>query len=181
MKLHYYINLAATNANSVQQENGSDPRPSCTPTKYTGEICKSTFLGLQHCILNQSIGGNINISAVNQHILEQMIMFGVGIHNLSQECKAVLIPFLCQYLLTPCDERGIAYYPSLEDCVYIRDQVCAVVWDKVVRIPDQLPSCESLPVESVCKPGELLGAIHLHCHVLHKQYILPRASSHYIS
>ena len=146
-----------------RQSNGVNPQLSCTPTEYvyTGEVCKDTLLALKQCIFNQppdnSEDVRINIStAIDSEMSEQLTTIGVQYLqtlNPSQECVAELVPFLCQYLFTPCDERGVAYYPSSEDCVYIRDQVCAREWEEIPN--DYLPNCESLPVDSLCNIGKL--------------------------
>ena len=154
---------------------GFSPPLSCTPTDYVykGEVCKDTLLALKQCIFNQppdnSEDVRINIStATDVLISERLSTIGVQYLqtlNPSQECVAELVPFLCQYLFTPCDERGVAYYPSSEDCVYIRDQVCAREWEEITRIPtvaEYLPNCESLPDDSLCNIGKLYVHMCIH-------------------
>ena len=64
---------------------------------------------------------------------------------ISEECSAVVLPFLCQYVHPPCDGNGSAQFITQEQCINIRDDVCKAEWRIAMTTEqgDLLPVCET--------------------------------------
>ena len=64
--------------------------------------------------------------------------------NVSEECSADLLPFICQYVYPPCDGDGSPLLVTEEQCVNIRDDVCANEWKiaMTTELKPLLPVCE---------------------------------------
>jgi len=58
------------------------------------------------------------------------------------------LPFLCQYVYPPCDGNGSAKFITQEQCINIRDEVCALEWSIAINteLGNLLPICEEFNV-----------------------------------
>jgi len=67
---------------------------------------------------------------------------------ISDECSATVLPFLCQYVYPPCDGNGSAQFITKEQCINIRDEVCASEWSIAIstKLGSLLPTCEEFNV-----------------------------------
>ena len=64
---------------------------------------------------------------------------------ISEECTNVVLHFVCQYVYPPCDGNGSALTITNEQCVNIRDEVCAQEWRIILNTEYRtlLPDCEA--------------------------------------
>ena len=65
---------------------------------------------------------------------------------ISEECSAIVKPFICQYAYPPCDRNGSPLLITQEQCVNIRDDVCANEWRiaMATELGELLPTCEAI-------------------------------------
>ena len=86
----------------------------------------------------------------------------------SKECLFTIIPFLCQYLYPPCDVNGNVKFITQQQCINIRDEVCASEWRYVMaaKIRSILPICEAIDGKS----KEVNISESLICHYQFKEY-----------
>ena len=86
----------------------------------------------------------------DEQILE-LVVLAQSLPNLvSEECSAAVLPFICQYAYPTCDGDGSPLLITQEQCVDIRDDVCANEW-RLIMITDLaslLPNCEGFEKES---------------------------------
>ena len=68
----------------------------------------------------------------------------------SDECSAVVMPFLCQYVYPPCDGNGSAQFITQEQCINIRDNVCEAEWGIAISLGqgNLLPVCETFVADN---------------------------------
>ena len=93
---------------------------------------------------------------------------GLSFLNPSQQCKEAIIPFLCISIFNLCDSSNTLHTITREDCLYIRDDVCARVWHTAVNFlgADVLPVCEDLPditIECIGNNVEIIMGLGLSC------------------
>jgi len=73
----------------------------------------------------------------------------------SEECSSTLIAFVCQHAFPPCDGDGSPLLLTQEQCINIRDDVCANEWRIIMATEHSLllPFCEALenPSSSVTR------------------------------
>jgi len=67
-----------------------------------------------------------------------------------KECTDVVLPFVCQYVYPPCDSDGNPLLVTEEECVDIRDNVCATEWMIAMStdLSQLLPNCEDFGGDS---------------------------------
>lgn len=125
----------------------------CSPVKYTGEACAPYLLSYQNCLPAHSSSNDSVIyisSTVEQSRWENGASSLLGLKYLvPKPCQDKLIPFLCLYFFNLCNkETGTLLKPSSQQCVELRDKVCATNWKRAMKI-DQfahlIPNCDSLP------------------------------------
>ena len=92
----------------------------------------------------------------------------------SDECSAVVMPFLCQYAYPPCDGNGSAQFITQEQCINIRDEVCKTEW-RFAMTTEQgnlLPVCETFGAnnQSSSIRNELNITEPLKCHYQFKEF-----------
>ena len=88
---------------------------------------------------------------------------------ISEECSAVVLPFLCQYVYPPCENNGSAKFITQEQCINIRDEVCETEW-RIAMIMEQgnlLPVCETFSTNSVTLANDTEP---LRCHYQFKEF-----------
>ena len=121
---------------------------------YSGEVCREVFSSLQTCFSGEmsTTTPALNIpSLVDQEAGERDAMNlvnGLSFLNPSPQCReAIIIPFLCLYIFTLCDSSNNLHTTSRDDCLELRDNICAEEWSQAVGLlgPGVLPLCEDLP------------------------------------
>ena len=119
---------------------------------YTQAACQDYLLTLQGCLPDRQSSGDVFVSVTNQVETERQVNELLnGLRNFirpSPECRSVVEPFLCLYLLGLCDNSGVAYEPSFEECVLISTDICASEWAQANNLLIQfglspLPECIS--------------------------------------
>jgi len=92
---------------------------------------------------------------VNSGITEQQLsVFFSTLKDISalidEKCLAVVMPFLCQYVYPPCDGNGTTQFITQEQCVNIRDEVCASEWRfaMATKFGSSLPVCEMIGINN---------------------------------
>ena len=120
---------------------------------YSGEVCREVFSSLQTCFSGEmsTTTPALNIpSLVDQEAGERDAMNlvnGLSFLNPSPQCREAIIPFLCLYIFTLCDSSNNLHTTSREDCLELRDNICAEEWSQAVGFlgPGVLPLCDDLP------------------------------------
>ena len=148
------------------QEPG-DIVPTCAQvTAYSGDICRDELLSLQTCFSHglTSPPSGLNIpSSIDQEIGENYIVSLVNVLSIlrpSQQCRKAILPFICTFTFNLCDSNNTLYTILREDCLHVRDDVCAEEWQIAVYFQLPLPVCEDIPDVSItveCIGTELMG------------------------
>ena len=122
----------------------------CTQvSEYSGEICKDELVSLQMCF--SGVTSPLNIpSSIDQQTGESDAMSlvnGLSFLNPSQQCSEAIMPFLCLYTFNLCDSNNTLHTILRQDCLDIRDDICAREWSQGVTFLGDgvLPVCEDLP------------------------------------
>ena len=91
----------------------------------------------------------------------------------SEECSAVVKPFLCQYVYPPCDGNGSVQFITQEQCVNIRDDMCETEW-RIAMSTEQgnlLPVCETFGTDNKSSSITNINDTEpLRCHYQFKEY-----------
>ena len=90
-----------------------------------------------------------------------MLMNGIAFLNPSPQCREVILPFLCLFVFKLCDLDSHFHNSLREDCLEIRDDICAEEWLSAVNfLGDRvLPICEDLPdITDECDVGMLTAS-----------------------
>ena len=110
----------------------------------------SHYEGVCSAYLNLLTNTNKPLTTMsNNDVQEEQILEFLGLlrrfsSQLSEQCSAVVMPFICQYVYPPCDGDGSPLLITEEQCINIRDDVCANEWRFALNL-DQgslLPTCE---------------------------------------
>ena len=94
-----------------------------------------------------------------------------GIVN--HKCSATIMPLLCQYAYPPCDGNGSPLLLTQEQCVNIRDDVCASEWSfaMATELRSLLPVCEAFSGDSNSSSvGTSNVTEPLRCHYQFREY-----------
>ena len=118
---------------------------------YSGRICTEAFTSLQACFSGDTSpppAPNIP-SLIDQQAGERDAMNlvnGLSLLSPSPQCREAIIPFLCLSTFTLCDSSNHLHTILREDCLKLRDDICAEEWRQAVAIlgPGVLPVCEDL-------------------------------------
>ena len=132
---------------------------------YNGTACAEPLQSLQNCLPDkQSNSSEVHVSpnklqAIVEGEAQLFLTTGLGIVNPTPACTAAIVPFLCLNLFKLCDSNGTSYLPSSSECVDLRSETCAEIWDVanglLVSIGlDPLPICETLPETSISCEGQ---------------------------
>ena len=72
---------------------------------------------------------------------------GLSFLSPSPQCREGIMPFLCLYIFTLCDSSNNLHTTSRDDCLELRDNICAEEWSQAVGFlgPGVLPLCGDLP------------------------------------
>jgi hypothetical protein len=96
---------------------------------------------------------------IDQETGERDAMLLVGIFflfNPNPQCREAISPFLCLYTITLCDSSNNLHTILREDCLELRDDICAEEWIRVAEFlgGGVLPVCEDLPdITDECSIG----------------------------
>ena len=122
----------------------------CTQvSEYSGEVCRDELVSLQMCF--SGVTSPLNIpSSIDQQSRENDAMSlvnGLSFLNPSQQCSEAIMPFLCLSIFSLCDSNNTLHTILRQDCLDIRDDVCAREWSQAVAFLGDgvLPVCEDLP------------------------------------
>ena len=122
-------------------------------TMYEGLQCREILKSFQSCLSGQENDSFIYISdyVSDQATREEEI--GTLLYGLdtfikpSHECREKVVPFLCLFTFGLC-QNGINYWPTIDECVDIRDVTCKSEWsrasDLLSSLGQQLPDCNTL-------------------------------------
>ena len=92
---------------------------------------------------------------------------------ISDECSAVVMPFLCQYAYPQCDGNGSAQFITHEQCINIRDDVCNTEW-RIALTTEQgtlLPVCETIGADNESNVATVeVNPEPLVCHYQFKEF-----------
>ncbi|XP_065914487.1 uncharacterized protein [Dysidea avara] len=132
--------------NCSQQMAASGSNGLSTFSSYYGNC--SHYDGICSAHLNFLTNTNSSlITMSNNDIQEQQISEFLTLLNsglASEECSTAAVPFMCQYVYPPCNGDGNPLFITQEQCVNIRDDVCANEWMLVMNteLRSLLPVCE---------------------------------------
>lgn len=119
---------------------------------YSGEVCRDVFTSLQMCYSGvTSPPPALNIpSLIDQQTVERNarnLVNGLPFLSPRQECMEAIIPFFCLSVFELCDSSNNLHTILREDCLIIRDDICAEEWIQALRFlgAGVLPVCEDLP------------------------------------
>lgn len=75
------------------------------------------------------------------------LVTGLSFLNPSQQCREAIVPFTCLFIFNLCDSRNTLHTIIMQDCLDIRDNICASEWSQAIAIlgAEVLPVCEDLP------------------------------------
>ena len=159
--------LLYTQSNNIAFESLYDDECS----QYNG-ICEIHLNGL-------TTSNNDLITLSNNLITEQQLselfLFLESLSTfISDECSAVVMPFLCQYVYPPCDGNGSTQFITQKQCINIRDDVCKTEWIFAMTTEqgNLLPVCETFGAdnESSVIKNELNISDPLRCHYQFKEF-----------
>jgi len=91
-----------------------------------------------------------NSNVQEEQILEFLNLLRMFSSLVNEQCSLVVLPFICQYVYPPCDDDGSPLLITQEQCVNIRDDVCATEW-RITMAMEQgslLPVCEEFGGEN---------------------------------
>ena len=118
---------------------------------YTGDTCRVELQVYQECFSGGSSDSDILIrSDIDQETVEKeaelLIDGGIAFLAPSAECLAAIRPFLCLYSFGLCDSTGQLRQVSSNECVDLRDDICAREWNAAIVFfgAGALPVCEEL-------------------------------------
>ena len=124
-------------------------------------------------VTNNTLITVTNIITTEEEIIGFLTSFETFSSIVSEECSAIVMPFICQYAYPPCDRNGSPLLITHEQCVNIRDDVCANEW-RIAGSTDLrslLPVCEVLSSENtskLLKPKKVIKP--LKCHYQFKEF-----------
>ena len=136
----------------IQMTNTTDTDADCAQvSEYSGDVCRDELMSLQMCFSGGTSPPALNIpSSIDQQTEESNTMRLVNslpFLNPSRECIEDIVPFLCLYIFSLCDSNNTLHTILRQDCLDIRDDVCAREWSQAVAFLGDgvLPVCEDLP------------------------------------
>ena len=117
---------------------------------------------------------NNDIQEPEKQILEFLDLLRKLSFSISEQCSAVVMPFICQYVYPPCDGDGSPLLVTEEQCINIRDDVCAQEWRiaRTTELRPLLPICEEFGMEANFSSVERVRNISepLKCHYQFDEY-----------
>lgn len=84
----------------------------------------------------------------------QVLLFGLDIQQSSDKCRKAVIPFMCLHLFGLCDSSGVSFQPTMQQCLDVRDELCAAEWELALSLNFDLPDCGGLPKEQFFCPAQ---------------------------
>ena len=81
---------------------------------------------------------------VTEEQVVELFKMAKSSNSVSEECTNVVLPSVCQYVYPPCDGNGSVLSITNEQCLNVRDEVCAKEWRIVMntKFRTLLPDCE---------------------------------------
>ena len=137
-------------------------------TQYDG-ICS---IHLNELIASDSELTTLSNNMVNEKLLSELFLFLESDPVLiSEECSAVVMPFLCQYVYPPCDGNGSAQFITEEQCINIRDEACEREWIIAMATEEGnlLPVCETFGTDNESSSVTIIRE-PLKCHYQFKEF-----------
>jgi len=110
----------------------------------------------------------LSSSVITEELIVNFIEFLQKL--VSEECSSTLTTFICQYVYPPCNDNGSPLLITQEQCVNIRDDVCANEWRIAMssEFGALLPTCEAF--ENVSGSSSRNVSEPLQCHYQFKEY-----------
>jgi len=137
-------------------------------SQYDG-VCSDylTLLTDTNSTVTTLFNSTINEAQVSElfHLLQRLSSL------VNDECFAAVMPFICQYVYPPCDDHGSPLLITQEQCIDIRDGVCAKEWRFAIttELGKLLPNCEAVQSESnFSSVGN--SSVPLNCHYQFGEY-----------
>lgn len=120
---------------------------SCSEVEpYSGEVCRDALTSLQMCFSGvTSAPPALTIpSLVDQQTAERDLRNRIShLHPPPPpECREAILPYLCLSVFQLCDSNNQLHSVVREDCLALREDVCAEQWSQVEAF---LTVCEDLP------------------------------------
>ncbi len=118
---------------------------------YSGEVCRDALTSLQMCFSGEtSPPPALNVpSMMDQQTGERNARNLIdSLHPPpTPECREAILPFLCLSIFQLCDSSNRLHSILKEDCLSLREDICAKQWNQSEMILDAevLPVCEDLP------------------------------------
>lgn len=115
---------------------------------YTGDVCREALTSLQTCFSGVTSPPALNIpSVIDQQTGEKDAMYlvnGLTFLGSSPECTEAIMPILCLSIFTLCDSSNLLHTIPREDCLELRDNICAEEWGQALGFlgAGVLPVCE---------------------------------------
>ena len=123
---------------------------------------------------NNTVTRTMYYSAISEEQVSEFFDLLQGLSGLvSEECSAAVMPFVCQYAYPPCDRNGSPLLITKEQCVNIRDDVCANEWRIAIttEFGALLPTCEAIKSENNFSSGVTVNTSEpLKCHYQFGEY-----------
>ena len=115
-----------------------------------------------------------NNDVEEEQILEFLDLLKMFSSSISEKCSATVMLFICQYVYPPCDSNGSPLLINREQCVNIRDDVCAIEW-KIAMNMEQgslLPDCKGFGEENNSSSVGTIrnDSVSLDCHYQFDEY-----------
>ena len=111
-------------------------------SRYVG-ICSPHLKHLKST--NNTLTVKVNSAITKQQVL--LLFQALKLSNrVGKGCSAFVLPFVCQYVYPPCDDDGNTKFITQEQCINVRDKVCALEWrlTKATKFRSLLPACEKI-------------------------------------
>ena len=127
----------------------------CTQvSEYSGEVCRDELMSLQMCFSGvTSPPPALNIpSSIDQKTSESdamSVMNSFSLFSYNQQCNEAIMPFLCLSIFSLCDSNSTLHTIQRQDCLDIRDDICASGWSEVELFlgTGVFPVCEDLQAD----------------------------------
>ncbi len=121
-----------------------DTETCSSPVSYTGTICRDELRSITQCLPNDSRTVDLLVGSDSSLQQAQAVVGSLELFA-SPECVAAATPLLCVYLFEGvCDDRGVRYLPSREECTEISATVCKT---DPARSVGMVPvDCAALPI-----------------------------------
>ena len=186
---HIFTQLVAFQATVENPVDGTNSSSACLQVEaYNGTVCREAITSLQVCFSGVTAPLNIpSIADQEMGELEAMMLLGgLSFLNPSPQCREAIVPFFCLSIFGLCDADDSFHTILREDCVELRDDICADQWREAMGFldPGVLPICEELPdISDECVGKEIYSGgvtVQSEARTIHYQVVTSRSSRNYI-